>query len=504
MYRQCGDSIGAIIVTIDNPDKFDIPAGSEFPDLRKAGLNKKLEDIVKGLLDSDTEVFQLAQDKKVELNKQRENDLKSFWLSQSGAIERGNSNSCATKNLLDRVRQNQEKKLEPIVLPNPAMRRPYGKKKEQTQLPKTRSSGASQGNKSRPPSLKTMPVNQLLAPAVNENYHAIDTVLPSQYKDKSKRNMSKFMQAQAGNRGTSIGDRAVVFTANGTPMYGDSYLDKNSQENFAANQATSNLPLTQIPKKVKVNSTMSAEGLQSQPRANVSPKSDTTGNLLVLGGIAAAITAVLFFFQHILIFVQMILQVSSVTSTITNIAGSFVAILNNMGSFFGLGEGLIDPISKTFDSMLNNSMGKEKVDYMKLQFAKISSGFVAGQNILNKVSGITNTVGAVTEKNANNTSIIGNAMKAMGMIGGNVPWMNEDNKVNSGVGKVGAALDTVSGLSNNLAEISRDVKSQKEEQSNLDKSYKERQKEDKEGDKKAKENNEDETILELEALVGVI
>lgn len=484
------------------PTGFDIPAGSEFPDLRKANLNKKLEDIVKALLDEDQEVFQLAQDKKVELHKQREIDLKSFWESQAGAIQRGNENSCNTKNLLERVRSNQAGNVEPIVLPSPETRRPYGNAKNQTKLPKTRSSGPSNGNRNRPPSIARLPVNQLLPSAVSSTDHRVDTITPNSYADKAKRNMGKFAQAQAGQRGTSVGDRAVVFTANGTPMYGDSYLDKNNAENFAANQATSNQPTSQIPKNIKTNKPMSAAGLQQQPRANVAPKGDTTGNMLILGGIAAAVTAVLFFFQHILIFIQMILQVSSVTSTITNIAGSFVAILNNMGSLFGLGEGLIDPLSQTVESMLSNVFGKEKIDYVKYQFAKISSGFVAGQNILNKVSGINNSVGKVTEKNANNTSIIGNAMKAMGMIGGEVPWMNEDNKVNTGVGKVGIALDTISGLSSTLAEITNDVKSQKTEQAELDKAYKERQQEEENGGKKAKENNEDETILELEALLG--
>jgi hypothetical protein len=490
-------------MTIQAPDQFDIPAGSQFPDMRKNALNKQLEDIVKGLIDEDQEVFQLAQDKKVALYKQREIDMQSFWMSQAGAMERGNTNACDYKNLLDRVRVNQGDKVEPIVLPSPKMRKPYGKKKEQTKLPKTRSSGPSLGNRSRPPSLKNLPVNQLLPPAIDPNSHTVDTISPDNYADKAKRNMSQFAKAQAGNRGTSIGDRAVVFTANGTPMYGDSYLDKNAQENFAANQATSNLPLTQIPKKIQTNQAMSAAGLQSQPRANVTPKGDTTANLIILGSIAAAVTAVLFFFQHILIFVELILQISSVTSTITNIAGSFVAILNNTGSMFGLGEGLIDPISQTFDSVLNNVFGKEKIDYVKYQFAKIASGFVAGQNILNKVSGINNTVGKVTEKNANNTSIIGNAMKAMGMIGGEVPWMNENNKVNAGVGKLGVALDTISGLSNSLAEITTDVKTQVQAQAALDKEYAERIKDDETGDKQAKENNEDETILELEALGGI-
>jgi hypothetical protein len=484
------------------PPGFDIPPGSEFPDLGKAKLNKKLEDIVKGLLDDDQEVFQLAQEKKVTLHKQREIDLQSFWQSQAGAIERGNKNACDTKNLLDRVRSNQGEKVKPIILPSPAIRLPYGKGKNQTKLPKTRSSGASNGNRSRPPSIATLPVNQLLAPAVSTATHRIDTIEPTNYSDKAARNMRQFGRAQAGQRGTSIGDRAVVFTANGTPMYGDSYLDKNNAENFAANQATSNQPIAQIPKDIKTNQPMSAAGLQQQPRGNIAPKGDTTGNLLILGGIAAAVTTVLFLFQYVLMFVELILQISSVTSTITNVGGSFVAILNNTGSFFGLGEGLVDPLSQTFEGILNNIFGQEKVDYMKYQFAKVSSGFVAGQNILNKVTGLNNTVGKVTEDNANNTSKIGNAMKAMGMFNIDVPWMNEDNKVQAGIGKVGEALDKISGLSNSLAEISSDVKTQIDEQKNLDKQYQDRQTADKDGVKKATETHADEHILELETLLG--
>ena len=484
------------------PPGFDIPPGSEFPDVGKAKLSKTLEDFVRGLVDGDQEVFQLAQDKKEELNKQREIDLQSFWMSQAGAIERGNENACNTKNLLDRVRSNQADENEPIVLPNPAMRKPYGDGKNQTRLPKTRSSGVSSGNRSRPPSIARLPVNQLLPPAVSSTNHQIDTIAPNNYGDKAQRNMRQFGRAQAGQRGTSVGDRAVVFTANGTPMYGDSYLDKNNAENFAANQATSNQPTSQIPKGIKTSKPMSAAGLQQQPRANVAPKGDTTGNMLVLAGIATAITLILFAFQHVLIFVELILQISSVTSTITNVAGSFVAILNNTGTLFGLGEGLIDPLSQTFDGILNNIFGQEKVDYMKYQFAKISSGFVAGQNILNKVTGLNNSVGKVTETNANNTSIIGNAMKAMGMISGDILWMNENNKVNVGAGKLGVALDTVSGLSNSLAEISSDVKTQVAEQANLDKEYQYRKAAEDNGLNKSKEANEDEYIAELETLLG--
>ena len=480
----------------------DIPPGSQFPDLGKALLNKNLQDIVKGLIKDDKEVFQLAQDKKVELNKQREIDLKSFWGSQSGAIQRGNNNSCHIKAGLNDVAEAQANNTLPIVMPDPVTRKPYGKGKKQIKVPKNRIGSPTFGNRSLPPSITRLSINPLLPDAISQDDYYLDSLEPNTYPDKSERNMRQFIKGQSGSRGISIGDRAVVFTASGTPMYGDSYLDKNAQENFSANQATSNLPVAQIPRDIKKNKPMGTGGMQSQPRANIVPKSDTTGNMIVLGAIGAAVTAVLFLFQHILIFVQMILQISSVTSTITNIAGSFVAILNNLGSLFGLGEGLVEPISSTFDSILNNTFGKDRIDYVKFQFAKVSSGFVAGQNLLNKVRGLDNTIGKVTEKNANNTSIIGNALKAMGMISGDVPWMDEDNKVNVVGGKVGIKLDKVSGLSNSLSEISSDVKTQVEEQKNFDKEEKARLKSDRDGTKKSTESNSDKDIPDLQTLGG--
>jgi hypothetical protein len=480
----------------------DIPGGSQFPDLQKAGLNLNLESIVKGLTDKDQEFFELAQKKKVALNKQREIDMKSFWESQTGAIERGNQNACDTKNLIDRVRINQGDKVIPIVLPSTKKRSPYGNGKNQTRLPKPRSASPSSGSKSPPSSMINLRLNQSVPPVVSAKSHVVDVIAPETYSDKAIRNLRQFGKAQAGERGTSLGDRAVVFTANGTPMYGDSYLDRNHAENLAANQATSNLPVTQIPKKIQANKPMSAAGLQQQPRANVAPKSDGVGNMLLLGGIAAAVTAVLFLFQYVLIFIQMILQISSVTSTITNIAGSFVAILNNIGSLFGLGEGVIEPLSKTADSILNNTFGKTKVDYVKYQFAKVSAAYVAGQNLLNKVSGLNNTIGTVTADNANNTSKIGNALKSMGMLANGDGWMREDNKISTGTGNLGDKLTNISGLASSLTDITNDVKTATEAQKTLDKEQAEKEKTTKKGEQKATEKHVDSEIPDLHVLGG--
>lgn len=480
---------------------FDLDDGSKFPDLIKAGLGKSLEDFVKGLVDEDKEFFGLAQKKKEQLRKQQDIDLKSFIQSQAGAIERGNKNSCEARHNFQKIAKDLADKTVPIVLPATNRQSAIGKNSRKDRLPKTRSVTPTRGAKSRPPSIARSMVNQSIAPAVSDKPHYVQPVSTSNSPAKSKRNLTQFTRAHSGLRNTSIGDRAVVFSANGTPHYGDSYMDKNVAENLSANQATATAPLSQIPSKVKVVEPISADPLQQQPRANVAPKSNNVAGMLVLGGIAAAVTAVLFFFQHILLFVQFILQVSQATATITNIASSFIAILNNIGSLLGLGEDILEPIETTFDSILNNVFGKEKVDYVKFQFAKISGGFVAGQNILNSLGGFKNKLTNLVTRNADNTSKIGNAMKMVGMIADTETWMNENNKVNAAASQFKDKLESVSGLASTLTDITETVKSSKEQLDTTLKAGSEEEKKDKDGEDKATEKHSDPENPDADALV---
>jgi hypothetical protein len=111
-----------------------------------------------------------------------------------------------------------------------------------------------------------------------------------------------------------------------------------------------------------------------------------------------------------------------------------------------------------------------------------------------------NSLGTVTADNANNTSKIGNALKAMGMLATGSGWMREDNKVATTTGKVGDKLSTVSTLSSTLSDITNDVKTGKEQLSTLDKEYAEKQKTTKEGEAKAKEKHEDSIVSDAEKL----
>jgi hypothetical protein len=123
----------------------DIEDGSKFPNLGKAGLGKKLEDLVSGFIKDDREFYDLAQVTKQKLRKQREIDLKSFLQSQAGAIERGNSNSCGARHNFEDIGTIAAKAAVVVILPVSAKKNATGQLPSQNKLPKTRSVAPTRG-----------------------------------------------------------------------------------------------------------------------------------------------------------------------------------------------------------------------------------------------------------------------------------------------------------------------------------------------------------------------
>jgi peptidoglycan hydrolase CwlO-like protein len=115
-----------------------------------------------------------------------------------------------------------------------------------------------------------------------------------------------------------------------------------------------------------------------------------------------------------------------------------------------------------------------------------------------------NSLGTVTADNANNTSKIGNALKAMGMLATGSGWMREDNKVATTTGKIGDKLSTINNLSSTLTDITNDVKSATEQIKTLDKEQKAKDKSTKEGEIKAKEKHEDSTVPDADKIKATI
>jgi hypothetical protein len=403
------------------------------------------------------------------------------------ATERANRNACADQkqfaDIAEQLVAQGNRSWQHLAIPDHRPAKLYGTGKNQTAIPAPRSTGPVKVSRGAPQ--RAAPRNFTGNQGRNiptATAYQVPTVAPTLFEEKGKENAVRFVQAQAGKRGTSIGDRAISFSQNGTPLYGDQILDRAAQENLAANQAAVTPVVTTPPTAITPGPTTPGKSIKRAPAAQVHPKGDSLTAGITMALAAAAITAIMFPIQYLISFFTFLLQVQTATSNIRNIASSTTMFFGNIAYLLGFGENVLQPVEKTFDGILNSVFGKEKVDYVKLQFAKLSVAVNAAVNIVDSVQNISNTLGSAIEQGANNVSRIGNALKAARVFDDKFEWMNEQISTRFRGGKFGqfnAALGTTSAVSSELANITREIKDAADEAKELEKEAEERDKQQK-------------------------
>jgi hypothetical protein len=309
--------------------------------------------------------------------------------------------------------------------------------------------------------------------------YRVETVTPRKLDGKT--NFKNFVAGQAGFKGKTI-DKSLTITQDGTPQYGDDEINQANQDNLSANLATTP-PTLDFPSKVSPGATVDANKIVRAQPGQMQDKGDTVGNILKLGAIGVAITALLFLIRDILGMVTFVINIASLTSTVTNIAQSFLAIFDSIASLMGLGDGISKPISETFDGILNNVFGKEKVDYVKYNFARINTVFTAGANVLSKVRSTSTALAEGIEIGDQNVSKIGNALRRCGVVDEKLTKMDEEIAVRidkSQIKILNEKLAKVSNVSSNLSGITDDLKTAKAELTEIDRAKAEKEKEEKE------------------------
>jgi hypothetical protein len=471
--------------------KFELWSNADFPDLKKAFGAKGLKDLIQKIKPGES-IYEIANDEKKKLEKQYRGDFRAAIMSHGGAIAAGNKNSCADKKQLSEVATQQQRRnnenTRQIKLPSYGKRRVVAKR-----LPKRRGLSPAKDSQQRQPPHPS--IQRVKLGNFNEQSSAtysVDTIAPRNLNAKSS--FKNFARSQAGYKGKLI-DRAVGFTHDGTPQYSDDALNQANQDNLSANLANTP-PTLDIPIRVKSGNTIDANKLQRKQAGQIQDKGDSVGNILKLGVIAAGVTAILFMLRDIIGVASFVINVSTVTSTVTNIAQSFLTIFDSIGSLLGLNEGLSKPISDTFDGILNSIFGKEKVEYVKYNFARINAIFNAGANILSRVRGTSAALAEGIEENAQNTSKIGNALRRAGIVDEKLRAMDEQIAVNvdkSQLKILNEKLSKVSNVSSELAGITTELKSAQDELKQLDKDQAEKEKQAQEKKVKTDKTEEKET-----------
>jgi hypothetical protein len=444
---------------------------SDFPDLAKAEKAVSLDKVIT----PGKPPAALAEKEQQKQQKQLVTDFASFQMSLVTATSRGNENSCTDKHQHETVDQQLGQwKVKQIPKGKKQPTKPY-RASLKKKLPKP----APTAPGGRPAvSLNSSKVNY---GAVSGRPQAwtVPTIKPKLDTAKQERVASQFVKAQAGQRGTAVGDAAVVFGTNGTPYPGDSYLDRSNLQNQSANLASSTPPVTQAPTTIKTK-VVSNGVMKRGANGQVAPQSNTVGNIAALLGIAAVVSAIMFALQYVIQIVSFIFNIQNLLVTCNNIAGSFAALFNTIGSLLGLGEDVSKPLTDTMDGLLNSAFGKEKVDYVKYQWAKVSSAVSAAGNVINSVRSASNVLGNAVEIGTNNTGRIGNGLKAAGFFDQTIATFDENvsaTQQKSKLTDVNNALQVADGASSALSQAAADIKSGNQELEQIDKDFEEKKKE---------------------------
>jgi hypothetical protein len=450
----------------------------DFPNLDKANAAKSIVDLLTETTADGKHPIAPVKDLQDKQKQQQLTDFKSFHQSQATALDRGNRNACADRAQAARIADAQsldfQKQYQDRITPHTQPARLYGTREQQTRLPTPRPFAPVDNTKGVPriPYARNS-LNQLRTTPTRSNY-AVPVVEPTQFTDKAKDNHNKFMQAHAGKRGTSIGDRAIVFSQNGTPHYGDSYLDKSLQDNLSANQAAAGKPVTSAPTNIATSTPVKAKALNRGKNGQIHPKGGAVVGMLAGAAAIAAISAIMFPLQYFIAFFSFLLNVQTATSNIRNIASSTTTFFSNIAFLMGFGEDALKPVEQNLEGMLNNVFGKDKVEYVKLQFAKLTVAVTAAVNIVDSIRDANNALATVAEASARNGARIGNALKVARIIDKGFDWMDEKISYARSKGTlagVNRSLGTVGTVSSELTNITREIKDAVKEEEELDKQF---------------------------------
>ena len=441
---------------------------SDFPDLDKAEKAVGLDTLVK----IGTPPAKLAQKEQKKLEKQLATDFCSFQMSLGTATARGNENSCVDKHQADAIDTQlgnwQAKRVPQSVGRQPT--KPY--RASRAKLPKA--VAVAPGGRAAT-SLASTRINYG-AVSAQPKVWTVPVIKPTPDKEKRERTADKFVKAQAGQRGAAVGDAALVFDSNGIPYPGDSYLDRARLSNQSANLASATPPVLEPPKSI-TSKVVSDGKMKRGANGQIAPQSNTAGNLMALAGIAAVVGAIMLALQYVVQIVAFVFNIQQLMLTCNNIASSFTALFSTIGSFLGLGDDVAKPLSDNIDGILNNVFGKEKVSYVKYQWAKVSAVYSSASNVLSGLRNVSNTLGNAVETGANSAGRIGNGLKAAGFLDQNLAAFDEKvsaTQQKSKLTDVGTALQVADGASSSLSQAAADIKTGHQELEQIDKDFAEK------------------------------
>lgn len=273
--------------------------------------------------------------------------------------------------------------------------------------------------------------------------------------DDAKRDRVNFEKAVNGEKGQSVGTRAVFYNSDGSITTGADNIRAN---NLGADES-SKIPSESInngdvPQKTEKDTPKKTS--KNPKKKPIGKTNDLIGGLAALGGVTALIGLVCMLLPIWVVLDAITFMTSVVTmlTNVNNVVNTFLSVIDSILTLVGL-EGATDTIKAFCSEMADNAFGKENVQRGKNAFAKAVNSLSAATKLAEKVASARQSTNGKVDEVALQVGTVNNALGEAGLI---PPEMMATST------KIDAFVDTrsteESGLDEALTDITSEIKSQ--------------------------------------------
>jgi hypothetical protein len=234
--------------------------------------------------------------------------------------------------------------------------------------------------------------------------------------DDRKRDTTNFEKAVEGEKGQSIGTRAVLFNHDGSVTLGANNIRDNAVAiERSADIASENVSNGSIPKKRVRARDYSTKFHPNKKK--IAGTDDVAAGIAALGGVTAmtAIVAMLTPMHFITSAITFLTSITTMFTNVNNVVNTFLTISDALLGLLGIknsSKGL-----KTFlGEMVDNAFGKERVQNAKNLFAKCINSTAVATKLLEKVQSMRQGTNNKVDELALQLGTVNNSLGAAGLI----------------------------------------------------------------------------------------
>lgn len=429
-------------------------------------LTATVSSIAEDMYNNKKQLYTAAQKVQDTENKQFVNDLKNFFASQKGAIEHGNTNACNVNHVHQANHQAVTKEANTstraVKLPDTTVGKLYNtnptNSNARVKTPKAVSHPRSCGS---PKGVSSGLYNQLVADLVVNQTRISRSVTP--LEQNGAKHYAKFAEATLGKRNRSATDGAMMYTRNGTPLYGAQITQQAEQKNVSANLATEQAASLGIPKSLAVGKAVAASSTAVNEIQGTSNTGQRVATGLAVVAIATAVIAVLWVCEGLVVLISFITQIGFIATQISNLTQLVKMAWEGGAKILGL-EKVAGEAGSFFESNLSKLFGS-KENYLKTKFLfmRIANVVSVATNSLAAMQSASQVLADAIAEHSNNTSRMGNIWRSVGAFGSKVTHFNERVQLTvvgrfAGLQEAGKKLGVATSVSSELIQVLDNVK----------------------------------------------